>query len=78
MEVGTPAQQTLIRDAIQTGDADFTAVAQAIQETDALQYTTQAAQDEAQLARLALAAYSASVYKEALLEFCAFAVNRDS
>lgn len=78
MEVGTPAQQTLIRDAIQTGDADFTAVAKAIQETDVLQYTTQAAQDEAQLARLALAAYPASVYKESLLEFCAFAVNRDS
>lgn len=78
MEVGSGAQQTLIRDAIRTGDADFTAVAKAMQDTDALQYTLRAAQAEAQLARQALEAYPASVYKESLLEFCAFAVNRES
>ena len=33
MEVGTPEQQQLIRDAIKTGDADFAAVAAAIQAT---------------------------------------------
>lgn len=38
MEVGTPQQQQLIRDAIKTGDADFAAVAAAIQATDALEH----------------------------------------
>jgi octaprenyl-diphosphate synthase len=77
MEVGTPQQRQLIRDAIQTGDADFEAVAAAINATDALAHARQAAQREADLAREALADYPISVYRESLLEFCAFAVNRD-
>ena len=51
MEVGTPEQQQLIRDAIKTGDADFAAVAAAIQATDALEHAMQAAEAEAELAR---------------------------
>ncbi|MDK7178270.1 polyprenyl synthetase family protein, partial [Micrococcus luteus] len=39
MEVGDAAQVKLIRDAIETGDANFAEVAVAIQSTDALQYT---------------------------------------
>jgi len=77
METGTPAQRELIRTAIQTGDADFAAVAQAIQATDALEHARRAAQAEAQAARQALAALPISVYQKSLLEFCAFAVNRD-
>lgn len=77
MEVGTPEQQQLIRDAIKTGDADFAAVAAAIQATHALEHAMQAAQVEADLAREALSAYPVSLYRESLLEFCAFAVNRD-
>lgn len=77
MEVGTPQQRQLIRDAIQSGDADFEAVAAAINATDALAHARQAAQREADLAREALSDYPISVYRESLLEFCAFAVNRD-
>ncbi|MBV7482887.1 octaprenyl diphosphate synthase [Bordetella sp. BOR01] len=77
METGTPAQRDLIRNAIQTGDADFAAVAQAIQATDALEHARQAADAEAEAARQALAGFPISVYQESLLEFCAFAVNRD-
>lgn len=77
MEVGTPEQRAMIRTAIETGDADFEAVAAAIRETDALEHAREAARQEAQLAREALADYPISVYQESLLEFCAFAVNRD-
>ncbi len=77
MEVGTPAQQELIRKAIETGDADFAAVAVAIQETDALAHARLAAEAEAQKARDAISVYPVSIYQKSLLEFCAFAVNRD-
>lgn len=77
MEKGTDAQRELIRQAIETGDADFAGVADAIRATDALGHTMQAARNEANLAREALAQYPVSVYRESLLEFCAFAVDRD-
>ncbi len=48
MEVGTPEQQALIRQAIETGEADFEAVAAAIRATDALEYTRQMAIKEAE------------------------------
>ncbi|MGB6104277.1 MAG: polyprenyl synthetase family protein [Pusillimonas sp.] len=77
MEVGTARQKQLIQDAIRSGEADFTAVAQAIHDTQALDYTRQAAVAEAQLAREALAALPVSVHQQSLLEFCSFAVERD-
>lgn len=77
LETGTPEQRDLIRGAIETGDADFEAVARAIHATDALDYTRQAARAEADLAREALAVFPDSVYRETLLKFCAFAVERD-
>ncbi len=77
MEVGTDAQKQLIQDAIRTGEADFEAVAQAIHDTRALDYTRQAAVAEAELARQALADYPVSVHQESLLEFCTFAIERD-
>ena len=77
MEVGTPEQVQLIKSAIETGDADFAAVAQAIEQTDALAYTREAAQAEAQLAVEALAAVPDSEFKKVLLDLCAFSVQRD-
>ncbi|NYT62723.1 polyprenyl synthetase family protein [Alcaligenaceae bacterium] len=77
MEIGTSQQKQLIQDAIRTGEADFAAVAQAIHDTQALEYTRQAAVAEAELARQALAEYPISVHRESLLEFCSFAVERD-
>jgi octaprenyl-diphosphate synthase len=77
MEVGTAAQRALIRSAIETGHADFDAVARAIHATDALDYTRVAARAEADRAREALSAFPNSGYRETLLKFCAFAVERD-
>lgn len=77
METGTPAQRELIQNAIRTGEADFEAVADAIQATDALEYTRQAALHEAEKARNALSVFPDSIYQETLLKFCTFAVDRD-
>jgi len=77
MAQGTEAQRDMIRQAIETGDADFVGVAEAIRSTNALEYTMEAARNEAELARAALQHYPISVYRESLLEFCAFAVKRD-
>lgn len=78
LETGTEDQRNLIRNAIQTGEADFEAVARAIHATDALEYTRAAAASEAELARRALQDFPDSVYKETLLKFCAFAVERNN
>lgn len=77
MEVGTPEQAQLIKSAIETGDADFTAVAQAIKQTDALAYTRQAAEAEAELAYQALQVIPEGPYKHSLLQLCQFSVSRD-
>jgi len=77
MEVGSAAQKQLIQDAIRTGEADFSAVARAIQDTEALDYTRVAATAEAELAREALQGLPISVHQESLLEFCSFAIERD-
>jgi octaprenyl-diphosphate synthase len=77
MEVGSAEQRQLIQNAIKTGEADFMAVAQAIQDTDALEYTRQAASAEAELARQAIIAFPDSAHHKILLEFCSFAVERD-
>ena len=60
-----------------TGGIDFEAVARAIHDTDALEYTRQAARDEAEKAREQLLAFPPSEATESLLKFCSFAVDRD-
>jgi len=76
MEVGDATQQQLIRDAIRSGNADFAAVACAIRATDALQETRAVALVEAQLAQQAIADWPESAYRENLLKFCTFALDR--
>lgn len=77
MQTGTDKQRRLVRRAIETGDGDFAAVAKAIQHTDALTHTVCTARYEADLARMALIDYPASEFRESLIKFCAFAVDRD-
>ncbi len=77
LEVGSESQKALIRHAIEHGEADFDAVAFAIQETGALEHARQSAMAEADLASEALDAFPASGYKDSLLALCAFAVDRD-
>lgn len=77
MQVGTPAEQQLIKTAIETGDADFSLVAAAIANTDAVAYTRQVADAEVDLALAALAAFPESEFKQTLVGFCSAAVQRD-
>lgn len=77
MAVGTSAEQQLIKSAIETGDADFEAVAAAIANTDAVLYTQQAADAEVQLALEAINVFPDSAYKTTLIDFCHAAVQRD-
>src|SRR5690625_2678801 len=77
MDKGTLKQKKLIREAIKTGNADFSAVAQAIACTDAVEYTYQVAQEEAKYALQALAAFPSSECTAALHELCEFALHRD-
>ena len=77
LEVGTPAQRALVRHAIEHGEADFEAVAQAIHETGALDHARRSALAEASMAREALTGLAISPCRDSLLEFCAFAVERD-
>ena len=78
LEVGSEIQRALIRQAIETGDADFAAVAQAIFDTKALDHARQSALREADLARQALEVLPISPSRQSLIEFCAFAVSRDN
>jgi octaprenyl-diphosphate synthase len=77
LEVGTDLQKQLVRQAIEHGEADFDAVAQAIHDTGALEHAQRCAVAEADMAYKALEAFPASAAREALQSFCAFAVGRD-
>lgn len=77
MKQGSPAQATLVRKAIEDGGRDeFPAILEAIRATNALEETRTYAAREAALAREALTGLAPSIFKDALLESCAFAVGR--
>jgi octaprenyl-diphosphate synthase len=77
LEVGTPEQKQLVREAIEKGEADFDAVARAIQETGALEHASRCAVAEAALARQAIETLPDSPARQALIDFCTFAIERD-
>lgn len=78
MQNGTPEQAGCVRKAIENGGRDdFPAVLSAIRSSGALDYARQAARREAELARTAIACLGDSNYKEALLELCLFAIERN-
>jgi octaprenyl-diphosphate synthase len=77
LEVGTPEQKQLVREAIEKGEADFDAVARAIQQTGALEHASRCAVAEAELARKAIETLPDSLARQALIDFCAFAIERD-
>jgi len=77
MRHGTPEQVKAIREAIETGGrARIDTVLAAIESTNAIAYTAQSAQQEADLAIEALAELPASPYKEALYGLAEFSVSR--
>jgi octaprenyl-diphosphate synthase len=77
MRTGTPAQQALLRRAIEHGGLeDLPAVIEAIESSGGLEYTAQLAQREADQALAALDPIPESVHKEALRQLAEFSVSR--
>ena len=77
MHRGTPEESQLIRKAIENGGHEnLSAVLAAIESTESISYTAQAAQREAEQAMAALDPLPASTYKEALFSLAEFSVNR--
>ncbi len=74
---GSEAQKALIRNAIENGGLEqMDEVVAAIHATGALDYAREAAAREAALAAEALKPFAGSVYRDALLQLSAFAVER--
>lgn len=77
MKHGTPEQSRAIRQAIENGGLEhIDTVMDAIESTQAIAYTAQSAQQEADLAIEALAEIPDSPYKDALYGLAEFSVNR--
>jgi octaprenyl-diphosphate synthase len=76
LEVGSPADKAMIRQAIEHGDGDFEAVAQAIGRTDALEHTRLAAEAEVGLAIAALTIVPDSDTKILLQKLAAHTLTR--
>ena len=77
MEVGTPEQRALLRQAIEEGGADkVDEVMAAIESTDAIAYTAQLARAEADQAKAALESLPPSAFTSALAALADFAVDR--
>lgn len=78
MRTGSDKQASIIREAIRTGgESGFQTVLEIIQETGALDYAKQRAQNEAKIALEAIAKLTDSSYKECLLQLAHFAVTRN-
>ena len=74
---GNESERSTIRSAIEHGGHDqMSAVVAAIQSTGALAYTREQAHREARAAEAAIAHLKDSVYRDALLQLCVFAVER--
>lgn len=77
MKVGSPEQAQLIREAIETdGISRIDEVLAAIKATNAIAYTADCANKEAELAVSALANCPTSVYRDALIELAKLSVTR--
>lgn len=78
MQHGNEEQKAIIRHAIEQGERDrIDDIITIIHETGAIDYTSQAAIQEAELAKSALSLLPDSVYKTALLSLADFSVERD-
>jgi octaprenyl-diphosphate synthase len=78
LKTGTPAQQTIIRQAIEQGGLErLDAISSIIESTGGLQYTARLAKRESELALQALGELSDSPYKRALQGLAEFAVTRN-
>jgi octaprenyl-diphosphate synthase len=77
MQVGTPEQSALLREAIERGGHGYIEpVMRAIEATDAIAYTARLARGEAERAKAALEALPPSSFRSALAAMADFAVER--
>jgi len=77
MQHGNDTQRQVIRQAIEHGERDrIDDIITIINETGAINYTSQAALKEAEQAKSALAPLPESIYKEALSSLADFSVER--
>ncbi len=75
---GSSEQAAIIRRAIEkSGDGGFQPVLEVIQQTGALDYARQRAQDESNIASATIASLPKSEYKECLVQLAVFAVTRN-
>lgn len=78
MQNGTPAQRDLVRACIENGDEQhFDEILSAITCSGALEYTMRAAEKASTRAANAISSMPDSVFKDSLLQLCAFAVHRN-
>jgi len=77
MRTGSPADQTLVRSAIETGEGDLDAIARAVRDHGSLDYALAQAISEAAIARNCIQSLPASPFREALLALTSLAVDRD-
>ena len=78
MQNGTPVQRDLVRACIENGDErHFDEILSAITSSGALEYTIQAAEKASARAAHAISSMPDSVFKDSLLQLCAFAVHRN-
>jgi octaprenyl-diphosphate synthase len=79
MERGSAQERQLIRQAIEHGEVErLKDILAIVRRTGALDATREAARAEAETARQCLQALPASLYREALLEFCVRSVDRSA
>ena len=77
MQVGTATQRQALRDAIEQGGREhIDIVMDAIESTDAIEYTSRLAKEEAAKAKAALVELPASPYRDALAALADFAIKR--
>lgn len=77
MRQGSRAEADIIKKAIQSGGLDcLDGVLKAVERTGALEYVRKIATQEAELARAAIAHFTHSPYKKALLDLADFSVSR--
>lgn len=78
LQHGTPAQRTLVRDAImQNESADLVRIQTEISTSGALEYALQMARQESDAALSIVRQLPASPHKDSLIELCAFAIQRN-
>jgi octaprenyl-diphosphate synthase len=77
LQKGNREVKTVVRKAIEDGHSEeFDMILNAIKTTGALDYTMDQAKSEAQVATKALAVLPASIYKDALMYYASFSVDR--